>query len=105
MIKVEIDYQGKDLTSLKVKGHADSGTYGKDLVCAAVTAMLIGAANALEDEAAGFEVKLEEGNASFIPVSPISEHDSVVLETLIIQLKTLEVSPATKGTLTIKERK
>ncbi|MCR5348546.1 MAG: ribosomal-processing cysteine protease Prp [Bacilli bacterium] len=105
MVKVEITYEKNALTSLKVKGHADSGPYGKDLVCAAVTAILIGGANALEDDASGFEVTLEEGNASFVPTRPISEHDSIVLETVILQLKTIEVSPSTKGTLTIKERK
>ena len=105
MIKVEIDFQGKSIAGLKVKGHANSGPYGKDMVCAAVTIMLTGAANALENEAENFDVTLEEGLASFVPKGPISEHDKVVLETLILQLKTLEVSPATKGTLTIKERK
>ena len=105
MVKVEIAYNDKALTSLKVKGHADSGPYGKDLVCAAVTAILVGAANALEDDASNFEVVLEEGNASFTPIHPISEHDAIVLETVILQLKTIEVSPSTKGTLTIKERK
>ena len=104
MIKVEIDYQGKSIQSLKVKGHANSGPFGKDMVCAATTIMLTGAANALEDDAENFDVELEEGYASFTPKGPISEHDKVVLETLILQLKTLEVSPATKGTLTIKER-
>lgn len=105
MVKVEIEFKDKAIASLKVKGHAGSGPYGKDMVCAAVTIMLTGAANALENDAENFDVTLEEGNASFIPKGPVSEHDNVVLETLILQLKTLEVSPATKGTLTIKERK
>ena len=105
MVKVEIDYEGKEFRSLKIKGHAGSGPYGKDLVCAAVTAVSMGAANALENQAEGFDIEFEEGYASFIPNRPVSEHDKVVLETLILQLKTIEVSPATKGTLTIKERK
>ena len=102
MIKVEIEYKGKSIASLKVKGHADSAPYGKDLVCAAATAMIIGTANALAEN---FDIELEEGYASFVPKGPVSEHDNVVLETLILQLKTLEVSPATKGTLKIIERK
>ena len=105
MVKVEITYEDKRLTGLKVKGHANSGPYGNDIVCGAVTVMLIGAANALEDEAENFDIELEEGYASFVPKGPISEHDKVVLETLILQLKTVEVSPATKGSLIIKERK
>ena len=105
MVKVEITYEDKRLTGLKVKGHANSGPYGNDIVCGAVTIMLIGAANALDEEAENFEIELEEGYASFTPKGPISEHDKTVLETLILQLKTLEVSPSTKGTLIIKERK
>ena len=105
MIKVEIEFKGKSIASLKVKGHANSGPYGTDMVCAATTIMLTGAANALENDAENFDVELEEGYASFVPKGPISEHDNTVLETLILQLKTLEVSPATKGTITIKERK
>ena len=105
MIKVEIAFKGKSIASLKVKGHANSAEYGKDMVCAATTIMLTGAANALENDAENFDIELEEGYASFTPKGPVSEHDNTVLETLILQLKTLEVSPATKGTLTIKERK
>ena len=107
MVKVEISYDkgGKFLNGLTVKGHANSGPYGNDIVCGAVTCMLVGACNALENDAENFDIELEEGNASILAKGPISEHDQVVLETLILQLKTIEVSPASKGSLIIKERK
>ena len=49
MVKVEIDYHGKSISKILVKGHANTAPYGQDLVCAAVSAICTGAMNALED--------------------------------------------------------
>ena len=102
MIKVEINYKGNGLDSLRVKGHANSGPYGHDLVCAAVSAVTIGALNALEQEDA-YDIDIDEGDVKLVANKPIEEHDMTVIETLIIQLKTIETSY--KGTIDIKERK
>lgn len=102
MIKVEIVYSNKNLTSLKVKGHANSNEYGKDLVCAAVSAVTIGALNALEDDSK-FEIEVEPGDISLIVKEKPSEHDLTVLEIMILQLKTIEVSYSSY--ISIKERK
>ncbi|MCQ2742133.1 MAG: ribosomal-processing cysteine protease Prp [Bacilli bacterium] len=101
MIKVTIVYKGKGFESIEIKGHANTAEYGKDLVCAAVSACAVGAINALSDE--GYEVNQEEGKLSCISNGATSEHDLTVLETLIVQLKTIEMS--NKGTIDIKERK
>ncbi|MEG0289362.1 MAG: ribosomal-processing cysteine protease Prp [Carnobacterium sp.] len=37
----------EDLVSFEVTGHAESGTYGNDIVCAAVSALTIGTTNSL----------------------------------------------------------
>lgn len=102
MIKVEIVYSNKNLASLKVKGHANSNEYGKDLVCAAVSAVTIGALNALEDDSK-FEIEVEPGDISLIVKEKPSEHDLTVLEIMILQLKTIEVSYSSY--ISIKERK
>lgn len=105
MVKVNVVYKGKGLESIDIKGHAESGPYGKDLVCAAVSAIAIGSLNALDDGAGNFEVDMsEEGHIHLEAKGPISEHDQTVLETMIIQLKTIEQSPKTRGTIEIKER-
>ncbi len=104
MVKATITYRGKGFESLEVKGHADSGEYGKDLVCAAVSAIVVGALNALEGEEDIYDICIEEGHVKcFAKTNGISDHDETVIETLIIQLKTIEVSYPKN--LEIKERK
>ena len=105
MVKVLVKYKGKGLESIDIKGHAETDVYGKDLVCAAVSAIAIGSLNALDNGAEGFEIDMEEeGHIHIEATSPISEHDQTVLETMIIQLKTIEQSPKPRGTIEIKER-
>ncbi len=103
MIKAEISYKGKGFESLLVKGHANTGDYGKDLVCAAVSAVTVGAMNALENPDEDFEIEIESGRVSCVAKAGISEHDEDVIETLIIQLKTIEASYP--NAIDIKERK
>ncbi len=102
MIKVNIAYKGKDLQSIEIKGHANSGDYGVDLVCAGVSAITVGALNALE-ESDSYEIEVEEGYLSIDFPKSISEHDETVMETMIIQLKTIEESY--HRNIEIKERK
>lgn len=92
MIKVEVEYKGKGFHSLLIKGHANTGDYGKDLVCAGVSAVSVGAMNALANPEEDFEIEMEPGMLSCIAKAGISEHDQAVIETLLIQLKTIEVS-------------
>ena len=91
MIKVEIKSEGKKFSSLSVKGHAGSGEYGHDLVCAGVSTIIVGGCNALE-EVQKFEIKLDEGNALIRVKEDISFHDEVVIETMIKSLLTMEES-------------
>ena len=102
MIKVEIAYEGKGLKSLLIKGHANSGEYGKDIVCAGVSAVSVGALNALED-VDDYEIEVEEGRIYCKFPGKLSEHDETVMEVMILQLKTIEESYS--GFIDIKERK
>ena len=63
MINVKLTYEGENFTSLKVTGHANSAEYGHDLVCSAVSAVVTGGFNNLQD-IKSFDIVLEEGNAS-----------------------------------------
>ena len=62
MIKIVIkrDVSSQKIISIEVKGHANSAEYGKDLVCAAVTTVMTGGMNALQDK--DYDFKLEEGH-------------------------------------------
>lgn len=102
MIKVDIVYSDKKFVSLLIKGHANTGDYGKDLVCAGVSAVSIGALNALE-ESDKFEIEVESGKVSLIAKDNIDEHDLTVIEVMILQLKTIAM--AYPNAINIKERK
>lgn len=105
MTKVRIVYKGKGLSSLSISGHAGTNVAGHDLVCAAVSAISFGALNALDDidEDFDYEIDRDEAAISLSPKGAISDHDETVLETLIIQLKTIEASYP--EAITIQERK
>ena len=91
MIKVLIKQEGKNFKSLEVKGHAKSAEAGKDLVCAGVSSVLTGGLNNLENPK-DFDIILEEGHARIEALKTISQHDEVVMETIITGLKTIEES-------------
>ncbi len=90
MIKVVIkrDESTDKITSIEVKGHAHKDAYGKDLVCAAISAIMTGGMNALVDK--DYRFILEEGHALVEALDIPSDYDAVVLKTIEIQLKTVE---------------
>ena len=88
MIKVKINYLDNKFQSLKVTGHAHSAEYGRDLVCAEVSAVVTGGFNAIE-EIKNFDVKLDEGIASLEALGTVSAHDEIVIATIISGLKTI----------------
>jgi hypothetical protein len=92
MIKIVIkrDVSTDKITSIEVKGHANKDVYGKDLVCAAVSAVLTGGMNALVDKE--YDFKLDEGHAYIKALDIPSDYDSVVLKTIETQLRTIEES-------------
>lgn len=47
MITVKVTEKKKDILQVIISGHADSGPYGYDLVCAGVSAVSFGAVNAV----------------------------------------------------------
>ena len=91
MIKILIKYEGNKFDFLEIKGHAYSDTKGKDLVCAGVSAILVGSLNNL-DNPKSFDIKIDEGHAVIKKISEVSEHDEIVLQTIVCGLKTIEES-------------
>ena len=60
MIKIKVDYDGDFIKHFTVKGHANYDTYGKDIVCASASSIVITSVNlALEfnDKIITFEEK------------------------------------------------
>lgn len=86
MIKIKISET--ELFSLEAKGHANYDVKGKDIVCAAVTAVLCGGFNSIEN-IKGFQMIMDEGYALIKAIEPISLHDKIVIETMIQGLKNI----------------
>ena len=89
MLKVQIAYKNNKFSSLVMKGHADSAEYGHDLVCAGASAVVIGGLNNIRD-IKQFKVHIAEGDVNVEAIGEISQHDEVVLETIVSGLKTLQ---------------
>ena len=89
MIRIEATRKDGKIINLTVKGHANSAPKGEDLVCAAVSSILVGGCNALSNPNC-FAIKLDSGNASVTETSHANEHDYEVLEVMLIQFKSVE---------------
>ena len=89
MIKITATRNNGKIVNLTVKGHANSAPHGQDLVCAAVSSILVGGCNALKEPNC-FAIKLDEGDASVTEISHANEHDYEVLEVMLVQFKSVE---------------
>ena len=89
MIKITATRSNGKIVSLTVKGHANSAPKGEDLVCAAVSAILVGGCNALSNPNC-YTIKLDSGDASITEKEHANTHDYEVLEVMLVQLKTIE---------------
>ena len=94
MIKIKISHASNNQVNfLEVTGHANSAPYGQDLICAAVSAVITGGFNNLENPN-NYELKLDEGHALFKSNAPLDAHDEAVIETIICGLNTIrETNP------------
>ncbi|WP_368652197.1 ribosomal-processing cysteine protease Prp [Ornithinibacillus sp. 4-3] len=97
MITVKLFKNNNDITAFEISGHANSGPYGYDLVCAGVSAVSFGAVNAII-ELCQIEPIIEQGReGGYLHVTlPIQlekeEHvnTQLILRTMIISLETIE---------------
>lgn len=85
MINVNLIKREDSLIGIEVSGHAQFAEHGKDLICAAVSAIVTGGFNAFDEKDIS-SVELKEGYAILI----LKEGNSPVLNTIVIQLKTIE---------------
>lgn len=70
MIKAHFSYAKDTHCGFSLKGHADSGEYGYDIVCAAVSVLAINTVNSLEQLAlATPQVVSDDENGGYLQVS------------------------------------
>lgn len=108
MIKIKI-YRKKDLiTGFELSGHADSGPYGYDLVCAGVSAISFGSVNAVTS-LCDIELDINMKDNGYLEVllpedisSETKEKTQLIFEAMIISLITIENDY--KEFITIKDK-
>ena len=90
MIKVTVTHRSSSIDSITIKGHAGFAEEGRDLICAAISAIGYGLMNAIDEmEPESCDI-IDEENKIIINVN----HDSVklqnILSTALIMIKTVE---------------
>lgn len=91
MINVEYIENKANIAHIKISGHANYDDYGKDIVCSAVSAISIGALNALRN-IENYAITQKEGLIIIESKNESSYEDNIILQTMLIQLKTIEQS-------------
>lgn len=108
MIKIII-YRKEDLiTGFELSGHADSGPYGYDLVCAGVSAVSFGSVNAVTS-LCDIELDINMNENGYLKVllpenisAETKEKTQLIFEAMVISLLTIENDY--KEFMTIKDK-
>ncbi len=97
MTKIVFHKQGEDFVRIESEGHTGYARSGEDIVCAAVSALLQGAALGVRDVAkvkADYRVNEEKGSLLLALPKNIGEkaqHDcNVILQTLLVSVSDLQ---------------
>jgi len=98
MIRVTVFRKKGQITAFELTGHADSGPYGYDLVCAGVSAVSFGAVNAVM-ELLKADLEINQGDeGGYLKVSipenikPDTSRDiQLLLEGMIVSLQSIEL--------------
>ncbi|MBP1754914.1 MAG: hypothetical protein H6Q59_1312 [Firmicutes bacterium] len=91
MINVSIYKNAENLvTGFKLSGHADYSEYGSDIVCAAVSALVINTINSIENFTSDrFSLDQDEkkGFIEFHVISDLSNNSNLLISSLILGLQ------------------
>lgn len=103
MIRVKVKRQSGRWQELETSGHAQQAPRGEDLVCAGVSSILIGALNALNQLVPdACDLLMEEAHVK-ISVKKDSGQVQLLLDSLLIQLQTMEAAYADYIQITVQE--
>ena len=94
MIKISI-YQNEEavITGFKLLGHAGYADHGEDIVCAAVSALVINTINSIEQftsDVFEYDADEESGMIEFCITSPISDESKLLLNSLFLGLSGIQ---------------
>lgn len=91
MISVNVTFIGNEVKTLTVSGHANYAEYGKDIVCAGVSAVVTGGINALTSNVKNIKI-INEDNKLGVEVINSNQEIQIILNTILIQLETIQKS-------------
>lgn len=100
MVDVQVKTSKGKIVFLSAIGHACYAPHGQDIVCSAISACLAGGFNALDGE---HELVVEAGNTSYKQKGQLTKHDQCVLETILIQLLSIQETYPENIKVTITE--
>ena len=89
MIQISIIRHNNEYSQIKAFGHAEYDDYGKDIVCAAVSVLIINAANSLEnftDDLIMAETH-EDGTTEILLKEHPSKEAGLLIDSLILGLE------------------
>ena len=89
MIQIVLTRRDSQIESVSVSGHSGSAEYGRDLICAAVSAIVFGTCNALDELGSDAECSVLE-NEIQIDVVTNDRRTQLILETMLVQLRTVQ---------------
>lgn len=94
MINVQVTKERELIKKISVDGHADYAEHGSDIVCAGVSAVVIGILNSIDklDDDVVFDISMSEDITGHITYRSINSTDKeqLLLNSLIISLQTIE---------------
>ncbi|MDD8048197.1 MAG: ribosomal-processing cysteine protease Prp [Thomasclavelia sp.] len=88
MIKIIEIKKDNLITEFEISGHAGSGEYGQDIVCAGVSAVIVGVCNTIDQKgySANCDIQIKSGYTKIL-VKKSNNDIQVILETLEYTLK------------------
>lgn len=97
MIKINVFRKNEAISAFEISGHANSGPYGYDLVCAGVSAVSFGAVNAVY-EICQIDLTVDqagEGGYLYVEIpTSIPEENmqkaQLIFEAMLISMRTIE---------------
>lgn len=92
MVDIIINYKNNKIIQFQMKGHANSDEYGKDLVCAGLTAIVSGALNAIDSYYKNdVDIEVLKNKITIIVKQENNNNLQLILDMLKIQIQTITI--------------
>ena len=97
MITITVKKRKNDYVDFRSKGHAGYAEEGQDIICAAVSVLVINTVNSLETLTHDrISVKENDGYVSFSFIEPVTEGGTLLMDSLVLGLTEIENSYSKK---------